>query len=1247
MKKLCLILTLVLLCTLAVFSVSAQEPALPEVCQHCGVAVTWTPLSAAQIRETVELTTGHYYVAMEEDIYDSVAKKIQKDQNVCLYLNGKTIAGTTRGFYVYEGGTLNIMGEGTFTGRGTTAGLEGACGYVEAGGTLNQYGGTLAYVVYKERHATSGGVLYVAGQYNLYGGTVENGIAKVYNGGNICIASGGEFHMYGGTVKGGSANNVGGNIYNHAKGICDLRSGRIEGGTAAVAGSDIYNRGALNLTGDAVCGEIYLNTDTANGGPALGDMLSITGDFAGNVGIRVNAAAPGLDVGNATGAINGKLSVVGAMLGAQVVDGHILLAANAYCDHCQKTVSWQQLDKSATRLTTGHYYTEYDIPDFAVKNLYVGDKVCINLNGKTVNGTTRAFCVYPGGELSIMGGGTLTGFGGTEKTPNGGTINLLKGGTVNLYSGTLTQQVDEASGLSAANGGVVNIGGVFRMYGGEIRDGVATNAGGSVFVETTGVLNVSGGVIGFGKMGASGSKSCVYNRGRVILSGSAQIADLLQKPNVEKGGPALGEMLSFEGGFTGSVVINCALPAGTDFGTLTGDISQGTVTLKKNMDLVATRIGNDLVSMPAGDAAILGAAGEVAAYADLSSAIAAWKETDSRIVLLADAAADITLDKNITLDLNSYDLTGSVTGSGVAVCLDSATADFDVNDGVYGSVPETGCFTASEGYLACKEDGLLSFHKVDMEITSVSLRQREMGMYFTAYFAYDQVAAGKIKTFGVVLNATQLPTQQNMTTTSRYSVFTPEAVGAGKGCTVTGTMLTGVLKDQNSADTNSFNAQKVIAGNVYLQTEEGYLFGNVKSVSLKSLLEAADLSWDSLNGKQTASAYAMYDAYEAVMASWKLTNLRTAKALEAQYAQVEKEATVGDIAALEELYAGKQPYQGELHDHAATTGTSDGKQPLEVWKAYMQELDMDFAAIVDHRQTLHMRLPEWDNAIFIGGSEASTHITDREGVDLHYNMTFADPEGLETVLNQFTEFKFRIWSEADREGCGGQMHFNYPSFTGERFTQLCEAVYANGGFLSIVHPKSTGYVENEDPAQAWFADYTGVEVFYTYNTDRKGWQTKANYELWTGMLAAGKKVYATSGNDEHNMPSDKALSTIYAENKDAHDFVQLLRTGNFTAGPVGIRACVGDTPMGGTVDFTGKRLVFCVGDFHKSVYQPDHIYRVDLISDEGVVFSQSISCEEVSYFAVDAQEVGFYRVEVWDTTEGAMLALGNPIWNEK
>ena len=160
--------------------------------------------------------------------------------------------------------------------------------------------------------------------------------------------------------------------------------------------------------------------------------------------------------------------------------------------------------------------------------------------------------------------------------------------------------------------------------------------------------------------------------------------------------------------------------------------------------------------------------------------------------------------------------------------------------------------------------------------------------------------------------------------------------------------------------------------------------------------------------------------------------------------------------------------------------------------------------------------------------------------------------------------------------------------------------------------------------------------------------SRANYELWKKLLALGKRVYATAGNDEHRLPKDKALTTIYAEEKNSRAFIQQLRAGNITCGGVGVRMCVGDTAMGGVCDFAGQKLVISVGDFHKSLRDPAHTYRVALISDTGEVCSWETSCEETAYFAIDADsEKKFYRVAVYDNTRDFPIALGNPIWNER
>jgi hypothetical protein len=147
-------------------------------------------------------------------------------------------------------------------------------------------------------------------------------------------------------------------------------------------------------------------------------------------------------------------------------------------------------------------------------------------------------------------------------------------------------------------------------------------------------------------------------------------------------------------------------------------------------------------------------------------------------------------------------------------------------------------------------------------------------------------------------------------------------------------------------------------------------------------------------------------------------------------------------------------------------------------------------------------------------------------------------------------------------------------------------------------------------------------------------------------LKLGKRVFACSGDDGHSDATTNALTVIYAEEKKSASYIRRLREGDFVCGSVGIRMMVGDVRMGGSCDFAGKRLCVAVDDFHASVKNPDHAYRVDILDGNRVVFSEKISCDEPSYFSLDTQNTSFYRVEVFDDTEGIRIAIGNPIWND-
>lgn len=345
-------------------------------------------------------------------------------------------------------------------------------------------------------------------------------------------------------------------------------------------------------------------------------------------------------------------------------------------------------------------------------------------------------------------------------------------------------------------------------------------------------------------------------------------------------------------------------------------------------------------------------------------------------------------------------------------------------------------------------------------------------------------------------------------------------------------------------------------------------------------------------------------------------------------------ATEKDIESINTLYDGRKVFHGDLHNHAATGGKSDGKRSLEHWKGALEALGMDFAAILDHRQVRHMYLPEWEDGLFICGTEPGTHILDSKAEDIHvhYNMLFPSPKELEELLENHPEYEFTG---------GPEGFFIYPKFTRAQFGELMDEVRARGGFFVQPHPKQC--MKSDDPLEYWYRDHTGLEVFYY---DMRHRFSQENYKLWCDLLALGKRVWACSGEDGHACARDTALTVIYSEEKSSAAFLSHLREGDFVCGSVGIKMCIGETKMGGACSLEGKRLIVAVDDFHRSVKNPEHTYRLDIISDKGLETSLEISCTESAYLALDTEARAFYRAEILDTTADLRIAIGNPIWNE-
>lgn len=367
---------------------------------------------------------------------------------------------------------------------------------------------------------------------------------------------------------------------------------------------------------------------------------------------------------------------------------------------------------------------------------------------------------------------------------------------------------------------------------------------------------------------------------------------------------------------------------------------------------------------------------------------------------------------------------------------------------------------------------------------------------------------------------------------------------------------------------------------------------------------------------------------------------------------VDYTASEADAAALEKLYEGRVAYHGDLHTHTNSGGKSDGHVKIEDWATALDRVGVDFTAIVDHAQTLHMYSKAWDDTMFISGAENGQLVasvnTSLGFQKMHGNYLFPDVESYEKVLNEFPLiYTYRtdtrtFWSYAGPDNV-------YNGISREQMIQIVESVKKNGGLFVFDHPVDPGYCPTSgEVLDFWYADDTAIEVFYgAYGPAENYELMDQQYQLWKDLLAAGKRVWASAGSDTHASPNHNALSTIYASEKSGVGYIERLRVGDFAPSPMGVRMVIGDTTMGGQGSFAGQKVIFSVGDFHESVLAKYGKFRAVLLDDAGEVFSQEFTAEEMAYFSVDANpSAKFYRVEIYDAASNLLIGIGNPIWNK-
>jgi len=902
-------------------------------CEHCKETVTWKPFN----NNTAEVQyEGHYYLT--EDIVEGPRVIIYKGHNACFDLNGKTYSAKEMAFHTFSDGPvlsiLDSVGTGKVIGHSRVGyTIEDSTQYrggtlvASSDSTINIYGGTYSFEAVSDEEAvplSQGGVLCVLGTVNMYAGNIIGADLEVTDWtdeeNELPEHNGYGAAVYVGDLPGSALN---------------ISSGTITAGTVPESGEGrcvilAGGNSRLNLSGDAVIDEIMLMNITNRA------QLNVTGEFTGSATVALCQAIAyaGTD-GNSIGAHTDAVMNANAMrfvtyakedpntpiAGAAIIipdmtpdknfDNRTLLRVRipkyGPCQACGTDVDWQPV-YNTIRIPSdanGHYYLAEDITAENGKRIVAtrDHKICLNLNGKTYEVNDTAIHPYQYATINVMDMttdklGKIISHPGTQTT--GGVILLSANSSVSIYAGTYAYEPTQSAPAGVVSGGIayINNTGVLNVYGGKLVGTTIVNPGntdvstpglgGTVTVLYGGKLNVAGGQLTSG-VSASGKGDCVYlaaKGSRLELSGSGSIEEVYANWSDP-------DMITVNGAYTGVAELyfnptNAPLSNDLDIGnSVNASFYVANLWIANSNDYSIKVSGTDLLLSTDKKAAIYTSETDPSpmTYATLEDALSVY---DSGFIRLLDhhTTGDVTVDKTAILDLNGKSIQGTVTvvEGKTLYCGDCVTDDYDIEDGIYGKIKAVsgdvvGMSARVEGskdYLKVTESDGVSFHRVNLTLTHITLTPENASVKYKGAFEGDRLVAENVKQFGIAYHLTEAPNATNLTPET-YSRFTDFKPGEDMNGTYASTSVVNVMKTDRTDYHNGMNAKRSVHGSAYILTnDDEYLFGPVVSRSFREVVIETDEIWDTLNDDQKNAVVELYKRFESNMQYWGLENIMAA-----------------------------------------------------------------------------------------------------------------------------------------------------------------------------------------------------------------------------------------------------------------------------------------------------------------------------------------------------------------------------------
>lgn len=889
-----------------------------STCPMCGATgVQWEALGAPGATQYV---TGHYYLADDLDYYagtNCFQKTIYNGDSVCIDMNGRTIRNssnvTGRAFYVGQGATLRLM-NGTVHGRGhQRTGENGGVIFVDKTGSLYLKNVDIVRDMEEGQATNNGGAIYlnIGAQLNVEGGSITGGSTEYY-GGAVYANSSSVVNLKDTVISGGSAS-AGGNLYFYTKATATLDNVTLKEGTATGNGDNLIAFSAnVHIKGDSVLeGECYFSGGT----PKISDGVHAWKSPDG-VNIKLTAGTK-LTFGTLNS--TARIGITGRTM---VTDATALpytsqiFADSGYLDttfsygifagefrgcacrgkavgkHTCQIHAWTYWDATDSLPTVGNYYLNKNVT--LTEQAGVHSTLRLDLNGKIItrkvgapevpgdkpvntrvwnyggdrllsitdsagNGVVKrdisALSATEVGKITDFGliaclsgnakfqlfGGILNGL--TQATTGGGTVaGTVAGTTVEIYGGTV-------KGVAGVSGGGIFSKGAVLLCGGTVTAGKATKGGG-VYMNESGMLTLTGDACVTGNFAADGTTT------NNIYASAAQ--------------------LTVSGVYQGTAGIQVSSPAeGKQVGLASGaNLTNAKLSVDGNNTYQFYVNGNQLKLTTKAMEAFITYQQQTTYYESLEAAISAYRQGQT-LHLMRDITRDVTFTADTQLELSGCSITGKITLTDATLQVqDSTTADYTVADGAYGKLPAMAGVTAAQGYIMVTEGNTVSFHKLGLDLTSVSLRPENGGIYYSGKFCADEQAVSLVAEYGIALQVGSVPTAQQIladtTGKMHYACKNPTS-----GTNASGVLLQNILSTKNTYAVNKYNAGLVVYGVAYVKTTDGtVILGSPVSYSLRAVIQAADGQWQDLTGAQKKALFELCKTYDLVTAAWELKNVQ-------------------------------------------------------------------------------------------------------------------------------------------------------------------------------------------------------------------------------------------------------------------------------------------------------------------------------------------------------------------------------------